>query len=49
MDSRQIANTSEAKASIVQWANVLGLPIVFCLFGVGRWRLRKINRTTQKL
>jgi gliding-associated putative ABC transporter substrate-binding component GldG len=49
MDARQIANTTEAKASIVQWANVLGLPIAFCLFGVGRWRLRKINRMTQKL
>jgi gliding-associated putative ABC transporter substrate-binding component GldG len=49
MDSRQIASVTEAKASAIQWINVLGLPIAFCLFGVGRWRLRKLNRTTQKL
>jgi gliding-associated putative ABC transporter substrate-binding component GldG len=49
MDSRQIASITDAKASAIQWINVLGLPIAFCLFGVGRWRLRKLNRTTQKL
>jgi gliding-associated putative ABC transporter substrate-binding component GldG len=48
MDSRQITGVSEGKASVVQWANVLGLPIVFCLFGVIRWRLRKSNRMNQR-
>jgi ABC-type uncharacterized transport system involved in gliding motility auxiliary subunit len=49
MDSRQIPAVSEAKASAVQWANILGLPVVFCLYGVGRWRLRKSNRMNQRL
>jgi hypothetical protein len=40
---------SEAKASAVQWGNILGLPVVFCLYGVGRWRLRKSNRMNQRL
>jgi ABC-type uncharacterized transport system involved in gliding motility auxiliary subunit len=49
MDSRQIPAVSEAKASAIQWANILGLPMVFCLYGVGRWRLRKSNRMNQRL
>jgi ABC-type uncharacterized transport system involved in gliding motility auxiliary subunit len=49
MDSRQIAAASEGKASVVQWANVLGLPLAFCLFGVARWRVRKSNRANQRL
>jgi hypothetical protein len=48
MDSRQIAGVSEAKASLVQWANVLGLPVAFCIFGVLRWRVRKSNRANQR-
>ncbi len=49
MDSRQIPAVSDAKASAIQWANILGLPMVFCLYGVGRWRLRKSNRMNQRL
>jgi ABC-type uncharacterized transport system involved in gliding motility auxiliary subunit len=49
MDSRQIAAISDAKASAVQWINVLGLPFAFCLYGVGRWRVRKSNRLNQRL
>lgn len=49
MDSRQIRGVSEAKSSVVQWANVLGLPLAFCLFGVARWRVRKSNRVNQRL
>ena len=49
MDSRQITAASETKASVVQWANVLGLPLAFCLFGVARWRVRKSNRANQRL
>jgi ABC-type uncharacterized transport system involved in gliding motility auxiliary subunit len=48
MDSRQIAGLSDTKASAVQWANVLGLPLAFCLFGVARWRVRKSNRANQR-
>ena len=49
MDSRQIPALSEGKASAIQWVNILGLPVVFCLYGVGRWRLRKSNRVNQRL
>jgi ABC-type uncharacterized transport system involved in gliding motility auxiliary subunit len=49
MDSRQIAAASETKASVVQWANVLGLPLAFCVFGVARWSMRKSNRKNQRL
>jgi gliding-associated putative ABC transporter substrate-binding component GldG len=49
MDSRQIPAVSDAKASAIQWTNILGLPLAFCLYGVARWRLRKSNRTTQRL
>ncbi len=49
MDSRQLPAISQNKASAIQWVNILGLPIAFCLFGVGRWRLRKSNRKNQRL
>jgi gliding-associated putative ABC transporter substrate-binding component GldG len=49
MDSRQLPAVSERKASVVQWANILGLPVAFCLFGVARWRIRRSNRTNQRL
>jgi gliding-associated putative ABC transporter substrate-binding component GldG len=48
MDSRQITGVSEAKASMIQWGNVLGLPILFCLYGVARWRFRKTSRSNQR-
>jgi gliding-associated putative ABC transporter substrate-binding component GldG len=49
MDSRQLPAISDGKASAIQWINILGLPVVFCLYGVGRWRLRKSNRMNQRL
>ena len=48
-DIRQIEAVSEGKASAIQWMNILGLPFAFCLYGVGRWRVRKANRSNQKL
>jgi len=49
MDSRQIGTVSENRARLVQWANVLGLPVLFCLYGVARWRVRRSNRMNQRL
>jgi gliding-associated putative ABC transporter substrate-binding component GldG len=46
---RPIRVTSEASAAAIQWGNVLGLPLAFCLFGLVRWRLRRTNRLSQKL
>jgi ABC-type uncharacterized transport system involved in gliding motility auxiliary subunit len=49
MDARQLPAVSERKATVIQWVNILGLPIAFCLFGVARWRLRRSNRENQRL
>ena len=49
MDSRQLPAVSERKATVVQWVNILGLPLAFCLFGVARWRVRRSNRMNQRL
>jgi ABC-2 type transport system permease protein len=46
---RPIKVASEASAAAIQWGNVLGLPLAFCLFGLVRWRLRRANRLSQKL
>jgi hypothetical protein len=46
---RPIKVASEASAAAIQWGNVLGLPLAFCLFGLVRWRLRRTNRLSQKL
>jgi gliding-associated putative ABC transporter substrate-binding component GldG len=49
MDARQLPAVSERKATVIQWVNILGLPIAFCLFGVARWRVRRSNRENQRL
>jgi len=48
MDSRQLPAISDNKAAMIQWGNILGLPLAFCLFGIVRWRLRKSNRANQR-
>jgi gliding-associated putative ABC transporter substrate-binding component GldG len=49
MDSRQLPAISDNKATVVRWANILGLPFAFCLFGTARWYIRRSNRTNQRL
>ncbi|HTU60476.1 MAG TPA: hypothetical protein VMF89_18625, partial [Polyangiales bacterium] len=39
----------DAKKSSYRWANTLGLPLAFALFGVIRWRVRKATRANLKL
>jgi gliding-associated putative ABC transporter substrate-binding component GldG len=46
---RPIKVASEASAALLQWGNVLGLPLAFCLFGLVRWRIRRATRFAQKL
>jgi gliding-associated putative ABC transporter substrate-binding component GldG len=46
---RPIKVASEASAAALQWANVLGLPLAFCVFGLFRWRFRRASRLAQKL
>jgi ABC-type uncharacterized transport system involved in gliding motility auxiliary subunit len=47
--SRPLGTVSEAKASTLKWVNVLGLPVLFCAYGVVRWRLRRIARSSQTI
>jgi ABC-type uncharacterized transport system involved in gliding motility auxiliary subunit len=46
---RPIKVASEAKAGLLRWGNIVGLPLAFCLFGVVRWRFRRAARISQKL
>lgn len=46
---RPIQVSSEGKATALQWANIVGLPLAFCLFGIVRWRVRRSTRLSQKL
>ncbi|MGC9982562.1 MAG: GldG family protein [Polyangia bacterium] len=49
MGSRPLGTISEAKASTLKWVNVLGLPVLFCAYGVVRWRLRRMTRSSQTI
>jgi gliding-associated putative ABC transporter substrate-binding component GldG len=46
---RPIKVASEGAATAIQWGNVLGLPLAFCVFGILRWRFRRATRFGQKL
>jgi ABC-2 type transport system permease protein len=39
----------DAKKTTYRWANTLGLPLAFAVFGVIRWRVRKATRANLKL
>jgi ABC-type uncharacterized transport system involved in gliding motility auxiliary subunit len=49
MSPRPMKVTSEGTETALQWGNTVGLPLAFCLFGVVRWRLRRAQRTDQKI
>jgi ABC-type uncharacterized transport system involved in gliding motility auxiliary subunit len=49
MGNRPMKAISEAKASTLKWVNILGLPVLFCAYGVVRWRLRRIARSSQTI
>jgi len=49
MTPRPIKVSSDATASLIQFGNVLGLPLAFCLFGLVRWRVRRSARLRQKI
>jgi ABC-type uncharacterized transport system involved in gliding motility auxiliary subunit len=48
VSSRQI-KVADGTGAFLQWANVLGLPLAFCVFGLVRWRIRRASRVGQKL
>ncbi|HJX51934.1 MAG TPA: GldG family protein [Polyangia bacterium] len=49
MGNRPLGMVSEAKASTLKWLNILGLPVLFCAYGVVRWRLRRVARSSQTI
>jgi ABC-type uncharacterized transport system involved in gliding motility auxiliary subunit len=49
LSPRPIQVASESTATLIQWGNVLGLPVAFCLFGLVRWRVRRATRSGLKL
>lgn len=40
---------ADGTGTALQYANVLGLPLAFCLFGLARWRIRRATRYGTKL
>jgi len=49
MSSRPLEPVSDATAGTLKWVNILGLPVLFCAYGVGRWRLRRVARRSQTI
>ncbi|HEX3697280.1 MAG TPA: GldG family protein [Polyangia bacterium] len=47
--ARPIQIESEQKVALAKWGNIFGLPVIFCAFGILRWRVRRANRQGQKL
>ena len=41
---RPLREVEDSTRTLAQYGNVVGLPALFVLFGVARWRLRKVSR-----
>jgi ABC-type uncharacterized transport system involved in gliding motility auxiliary subunit len=41
LSDRPIADLTPAAKNVMRYANVIGVPLIFVLFGIGRWRWRK--------
>jgi gliding motility-associatede transport system auxiliary component len=46
---RPITYASDSTPLVLQAVNIIGVPLAFILFGVGRWRLRTARRARAKL
>jgi ABC-type uncharacterized transport system involved in gliding motility auxiliary subunit len=49
VQSRPLKFESESTPTVVQFANMVGVPLAFILFGIVRWRLRSARRRTAQL
>ncbi len=47
--ARPIQIESEKKVAALKAINIAGVPLLFCAFGIFRWRVRRANRQGQKL
>ncbi len=43
-DDPPLARGSEGSKAVAKWSNIIGVPIVFVLFGLVRWRVRAAKR-----
>jgi len=41
LSDRPIAELSPAAKSVLRYANVIGVPLLLVLFGIGRWQWRR--------
>lgn len=49
VQARPLAIASESTPTIVKYGNIVGVPLVFILFGLVRWRMRTARRRDAKL
>jgi ABC-type uncharacterized transport system involved in gliding motility auxiliary subunit len=49
MTQRPITYASESTPMVLQAVNIVGVPLLFILFGVARWRIRMARRAKAKL
>jgi ABC-type uncharacterized transport system involved in gliding motility auxiliary subunit len=49
VQARPLTYASESTPTVVKYANIVGVPLAFILFGVVRWRLRTARRRAAKL
>lgn len=49
VQSRPLTYESDSTPTVVKYANIIGVPLLFILFGVIRWRLRTARRRAAKL
>ena len=47
--ARPIQIESDKKVTVLKAINIAGVPLLFCAFGILRWRVRRSNRQGQKL
>jgi len=49
VQSRPLSAGKESTPALVKYGNVIGVPLLFTLFGVARWRMRNARRRSAKL
>jgi ABC-type uncharacterized transport system involved in gliding motility auxiliary subunit len=47
--SKPLTMGSDLTPTLVTWGNVAGVPLLFILFGVVRWRVRNARRRDARL
>lgn len=48
-ERKEAVKAWDRRKAIYKWGNILGIPMLFALFGVVRWRMRTARRASMKL